>query len=235
MTRDEVAASFAALPAPGALVFDLDGTLVDTVEARIRGWLATFGEEGIPAERGSVAPLIGSDGKRLAREIASASGRELSPEEQERIDARAGELYDAFNVAPRPLRGARELLLALSRSTLPWAIATSSRAAQVLASVRALDLPAPPPIVDGSSVSRAKPDPELLLVTAERLGVPAPGTWYVGDATWDMLAARAAGMPGIGVVSGVVAPEALRESGARVTLDSLQPLHAELRRRGVVD
>jgi HAD superfamily hydrolase (TIGR01509 family) len=229
-----VSHGFEALPRPVALVFDLDGTLVDTVGARIDGWLAAFAEEGVPAEPGQIAPLIGSDGRRLGRVVAEASGRRLTADEEERLDARAGELYDTYNVEPRPHLGARDLLVALSDAGVPWAIATSSRAAQVHVSVSALHLPDPPTIIDGSSVTHAKPDPELLLVTASRLGVAPTDCWYVGDATWDMLASRAAGMTAIGVTSGAAETAALEEAGADVVVPTLIELHDALAAAGAL-
>jgi len=219
-----------ALPAPAALLFDLDGTLVDTVGTRIEGWLRTFAEIGMPAEREHLARLIGADGKRLAREVAAATGRVLDDEPAEAIDRRAGQLYDELNTNPLPLPGARQLLLDLQAGRLPWAIATSSRAEQVMGSVNALRLDRPPMIVDGSHVAHAKPAPDLLLLAAERLAVPRQRTWYVGDATWDMLAARAAAMVAIGVASGAVDSAALLGAGADAVV-GLDDLHAELRRR----
>ena len=222
------------LPAPGALIFDLDGTLVDTVETRIEAWLRTFREIGMPADRAHVAGLIGADGRRLAREVAGVAGRTLSDDRAEAVDRRAGEIYSELNTDPRPLAGAVGLLRELQQGDLPWAIATSSRAEQVMASVDALELPQRPPIVDGSHVAHAKPAPDLLLLTAERLGSPARRCWCVGDAAWDMLAARAAGMPGIGVVTGAVDERALRSAGASTTIRSLAELHEELRRRDIL-
>ncbi|HSH22269.1 MAG TPA: HAD hydrolase-like protein, partial [Candidatus Caenarcaniphilales bacterium] len=184
-------ASLSDLADPGAVIFDLDGTLVDTVETRITAWLRTFDEVGIPADREHVAQLIGADGKRLAREVSAVGGREVDEDRAEAIDRRSGQLYDELNADPRPLPGVRALLLALGRSQLPWAIGTSSRAEQVMASVEALELEKPPLIIDGSHVSHAKPAPDLLLLAAERLSTSPRRCWYVGDATWDMLAARA--------------------------------------------
>jgi HAD superfamily hydrolase (TIGR01509 family) len=227
-----VPAGLAGLPDPSGLIFDLDGTLVDTVEARIQAWLQTFEEVGFPAERRHVAGLIGADGKRLAREVAEVAGRRLSEDRAEAIDRRAGERYDRINLDPRPLAGATDLLDALHRSELPWAIATSSRADQVTASIRALGLAGDPHIIDGSQVTQAKPAPELLLHAAERLGVSARGCWYVGDATWDMRAARAAAMPSIGIPTGAVSARTLEEAGATVTVTSLDELASDLRRRG---
>ncbi|MBA2254298.1 MAG: HAD family phosphatase [Chloroflexi bacterium] len=222
------------LPDPSAVIFDLDGTLVDTVRTRIDAWLDTFEQVGIPADRRHVAGLIGADGRRLANEVAGVAGRTLSSDKAEAIDRLAGERYGTLNRDPRPLPGARELLTALEAGDLPWAIATSSRAEQVDASVRALRLPGPPPIVDGSHVAQAKPAPDLLLLAAERLSVPARGCWYVGDATWDMRAARAATMAGIGVPSGAVDRAALESAGATVAVTSLAELAAELARRGLI-
>jgi HAD superfamily hydrolase (TIGR01509 family) len=222
------------LPDPRALLFDLDGTLVDTVPLRISTWLATFREVGISADPDQVAGLIGSDGRALARTIADAAGRALSDEEAERLDHRAGELHEAANVDPRALPGARDLLLSLTGSPIRWAIATSSRRAQVRTSVAALHLPRRPTIVDGSHVALAKPAPDLLLLTARRLHVAPAACWYVGDARWDMLAAVAAGMVPVGVTSGAVDAAVLRASGAAVVVPDLTPIAADLRRRGAL-
>lgn len=227
-------AELGSLPDPSAIIFDLDGTLVDTVGTRIEAWLETFERVGIPADRTHVAGLIGADGRRLAQEVAAVAGRTLGDDKAEAIDRHAGERYSALNTDPRPLPGARELLIALGTSDLPWAIATSSRAEQVAASVDALRLPSAPPIVDGSHVAHAKPAPDLLLLAAERLSVSARGCWYVGDATWDMRAARAAAMAGIGVPSGAVSDAVLVGSGATVTVRALDELAHELVRRGLV-
>lgn len=227
-------ARLSALPDPDALVFDLDGTLVDTVQTRIEAWLRTFAEVGLTAQRDHVARLIGADGRRLAREVAEAAGKSLDGARAEAIDRRAGELYDELNTSPRPLPGARPLLLDLQHGRLAWAIATSSRAEQVIASVDALRLGDRPSIIDGSHVEHAKPAPDLLLLAAQRLGVAPGRTWYVGDATWDMLAARAGGMVAIGVPSGAVSGSALAQAGAHAVA-GLRAVHHELRHRGLLD
>ena len=223
----------AELPDPGALLFDLDGTLVDTVETRIRAWMQVFEDLGIPADREHLARLIGADGKRLAKEVANAAGRQIDDDRAEAIDRRSGEIFDDLNTNPRPIAGARQLLLALGRSSLPWAIATSSRPQQVRASVAALKLPEEPRIIDGSHVEHAKPAPDLLLLAAERLEVAAARCWYIGDSTWDMLAARAAGMVGIGVPYGAVSKSDLLNAGARA-VTSFRSLLADLQRRGLL-
>jgi HAD superfamily hydrolase (TIGR01509 family) len=217
------------LPAPAGIAFDLDGTLVDTVGARIDGWVEALAAAGIPTTRDEVAPMIGMDGKRLARAVAAANHRRIANNEVEELDAAAGEAFDRLNTSPRPLPGAGELLGAIDARGLRWVIATSSRAEQVTRSVAALGLAVPPTIVDGSQVKRAKPAPDLLLLATERLGAPADRCWAVGDATWDIRASRAAGVTAIGVLAGsAVDRSALEEPGAALVVETLSELVALL-------
>lgn len=219
------------LSRPDGLIFDLDGTLVDTVEARIEGWLEALGAFGIWVSREQVGPMIGMDGKRLAREVAEVDGRRLEGHEVEEIDRAAGEAFDRRNRSPRPLPGARSLLATLGGLRIPWLIATSSRAEQVRGSVASLELPSEPMIVDGSHVEHAKPAPDLLLLAAERLGLPPARCWAVGDSTWDVRAAGAAGMPAVAVTAGsAVRAEALQSAGAALVVATLAELETVLGR-----
>jgi len=227
-------ADLASLPTPGAILFDLDGTLVDTVGRRVEAWLAAFAELGIRADAERVGRLVGADGKRLAREVAADAGTRLTEPEIAAIDRRAGAIFSELNAVPVPLPGARELLVALGEGVLPAVIATSSLGAQVTASVDALELPSRPLVVDGEHVEHAKPAPDLLLLAAARAGVDPGACWYVGDATWDFLACVAAGMIGIAVPTGAVDPEALLDAGAMAAVSGLEELATELRWRGLV-
>ena len=213
------------LPRPDGLIFDLDGTLVDTVRARIDGWIEALGQAGLETSGEEVGPLIGMDGKRLAREIAERAGRSLSDDEVESIDHAAGAAFDRRNAHPRPLPGLAETLAAIERCDATWLIATSSRAEQVRASVAALGLERDPMIVDGSHVEHAKPAPDLLLLAAERLGATPEGCWAVGDSTWDVRAAIAAGIAPLGVTAGsAVKADDLRAAGAAVVVPTLAEL-----------
>ena len=211
------------MPRPDAVIFDLDGTLVDTVPARIAGWRETLDAERIPITDGQLGPMIGMDGRRLAHAAAEAAGQRLSEERAEEIDRAAGARFDLHNRQPRPLPGVATAIDRLDRAGITWAISTSSRAEQVIASVTALDLGHRPRIVDGSRVEHAKPAPDLLLLAARELGVAPEQAWYIGDSTWDMRAAVAAGMAPIGVLAGAAVTAAdLREAGAAVVLDTLE-------------
>jgi len=209
---------------PSAVVFDLDGTLVDTVGTRIAAWLRAFEESEIPAHRAQVAQLIGSDGRRLARVVAEAAGRPIDEALAESIDRRAGEIYDLLNTDPRPLPGVHSVLSVLEARRIPWAIATSSRSDQVGASIRALHLSSWPKVIDGSHVEHAKPAPDLLVAAAHELALEPSDIWYIGDSTWDMEAAVAARMPAIGVVTGTATATDLENAGAQLTLQNLEQL-----------
>jgi HAD superfamily hydrolase (TIGR01509 family) len=195
--------------------------------------MRVFAEVRIKAEREHVARLIGSDGKRLAHEVADVAGHPINDDKAEAIDKRAGEIYDTLNTNPQPTNGARELVAALSKSDLPWAVATSSRAEQVGTSIKALGLDHEPRIIDGSHVKHAKPAPDLLLLAAQELDLPASACWYVGDSTWDMQAATAARMTAVGVPYGAVSAETLLRAGANAAT-TLPELKSDLERRGLI-
>jgi HAD superfamily hydrolase (TIGR01509 family) len=223
--RSRMPTDLADLPLPQAVIFDLDGTLVDTVETRIAAWLAALDEAGFPTTRDRLAPLIGVDGKRLARDVAALAGSAIDATRAEEIDRHSGELYERLNRSPRPLPGVRDLVDALAARRIPWSIATSSRKAQVATSVAALGLDSEPTILDASHVKYAKPEPDLLLLAARELGVEPARCWYVGDSTWDMVAAVAAGMIPVGVLAGAgVDDAALTRAGAAAVAGSLVDL-----------
>src|SRR5690348_4819546 len=209
------------LPEPAAVLFDLDGTLVDTVGTRLEAWLRAFAEFQIPADRDRVKALIGSDGRRLARVVAESAHVPIDTERASAIDRRAGGIYNELNTDPRLLPGVKDALAALDARGVRWAIATSSLEEQVVASVDALMLARRPLIVDGSHVAQAKPAPDLMLRACVELQVNADRTWCVGDAVWDMQAAKSAGMPSIGVRTGFATTEELVAAGAWLVVDQL--------------
>jgi HAD superfamily hydrolase (TIGR01509 family) len=210
---------------PSGVIFDLDGTLVDTVSARIDGWVEALGAIGVAATAAQVGPMIGMDGRRLARLVAEAAGRALDRAELEAVDKAAGEAFDRRNRTPRPLPGGSELIAAIEAAGIPWVIATSSRKEQVTGSVAALGLAASPTVVDGSHVEHAKPAPDLLLLAASRLGAAPDACWAIGDSTWDMRAAVAGGMKAIGVTAGsAVGAAELEEAGASLVMGTLGEL-----------
>jgi phosphoglycolate phosphatase len=226
--------TLADLPDPQAVLFDLDGTLVDTVRARAEAWRLAFEKFGLAIDPAILPRYMGSDGRWLAGEVGRAAGRELDWAARDELDRSSGAIFDELNVSPATLPGATELLTLLEESSLTFAIATASQPGQVAVSVGALRLPAPPRIVDGGHVEHAKPAPDLLLAAAAQVGVAPERCWYVGDSAWDMLASVAAKMPAIGVTTGATDTAGLLAAGATVVIAGLPSLRDELRRRGLV-
>ncbi len=208
--------------APRAIIFDLDGTLVDTVGTRVESWMAVFPRFGIDPDPDYLAPLMGSDGKLLARMVAEHYGVRLQPDDDAQIDIEAGAEFRVLNVHPRALPAARDVLEQLTDRRMPWAVATSSLPDDARESVQSLQLRTMPIICDGADVEHAKPAPDLLLKAAGLLHVQPGAAWYVGDSRWDMLASKAAGMRAIAVLTGATTDEELAESGADVIYPTLR-------------
>lgn len=218
-----------------AFIFDLDGTLVDTVYAHVVAWQQTLEEAGIPIDGWRIHRRIGMSGGLFTRALAREIGRPLSAEEQERLQRRHGDLYLQLLPERRPLPGARDLLQRLHEGGIPFGIATSGLHPEIDASLDALGVPADAIVIDRGDVMRAKPEPDLFLACQQRMGVRHEDCYVVGDAVWDLLAARRAGMLSVGLLSGGYGQDELTQAGAfRVyrdpqdLLDSLDELGVTL-------
>lgn len=197
-----------------AVIFDLDGTLVDTVYGHTLAWQQVLAEAGTPLEGWKVHRLIGMSGGLLAEAAGHEIGRPLSKAKIEQLQKRAGVVYKKLLPERRPLPGALDLLRHLRKEKIKYGIATSSRRADAKKSLDALNLPADTVIIDRDDVERAKPEPDLFLACQDRLGVQPQDCYVIGDAVWDLLAARRAGMLGIGLLSGGYGQEELYQAGA---------------------
>ena len=197
-----------------ALIFDLDGTLVDTVYAHVFAWQQALAEAGMPVEGWRVHRRMGMSGGLFTRAVAREIGRPIGPEEASALQGRHDEFYRALLPRPRPLPGAREILALLREAGVPHGIATSGRRPAIDPSLEALGVPPGTPVVDRGVVPRAKPEPDLFLACAERLGLRPADCYVVGDAVWDLLAARRAGMLSVGLLSGGYGADELTAAGA---------------------
>jgi HAD superfamily hydrolase (TIGR01509 family) len=197
-----------------AVIFDLDGTLVDTVYGHTLAWQRVLHEAGIHIQAWKIHRLIGMSGGLLVKAAGHEIGRDLAEAEVERLQQRHGEVYRDLLPDRRPLPGAVELLRHLREAGIAHGIATSGKRQDVTPSLAALDVPADLVVVDRSDVKRAKPEPDLFLACQERLGVPPQECYVIGDAVWDLLAARRAAMLAVGLLTGGYGEQELTQAGA---------------------
>jgi HAD superfamily hydrolase (TIGR01509 family) len=216
-----------------ALIFDLDGTLVDTVYAHVFAWQRALLEFGTPIDGWRIHRRIGMSGGLFTRAVVREIGRELTDDEAESLQRRHGEIFREILPGRRPLPGAVELLRALRDGGIVHGIATSGRRPEIDGSLEALGVPPGMVVVERGDVLRAKPEPDLFLACAERLDVPRAECYVVGDAVWDLLAARRAGMLSVGLQTGGYGEDELRAAGAfRVYRDPAE-LHDSLDELGI--
>jgi HAD superfamily hydrolase (TIGR01509 family) len=197
-----------------AFIFDLDGTLVDTVYPHVIALQQALAEVGLEVPAWLIHRRIGMSGGLSARALAREIGRSITPAEQDVLQRRHAEIYKAILPQRRPLPGACELLRWLHANGVPFGIATSGRRPDVEPSLAVLDLPSDIVVLDRSDVLRAKPEPDLFLACQERMGVRREDVYVVGDAVWDLLAARRAGMLSVGLLSGGYGVDELTQAGA---------------------
>ena len=204
-----------SMTSQAAFLFDLDGTLVDSVYQHVLAWHEALESEGISLSIWRVHRRIGMSGGLLINMLLRETGIALDPGRIERIAARHAEAYMRGARTVSPLPCARELLQALTEAKIPWAIATSSRIETARPTLELLGLsPERNPIVTRDDVRHAKPDPDLFLAAADRIGVDIEHSTVVGDSVWDMLAAKRARALGIGLLSGGYGAEELERAGA---------------------
>jgi HAD superfamily hydrolase (TIGR01549 family) len=197
-----------------ALLFDLDGTLVDSVYQHVLAWTAALHEEGIELSVWRIHRRIGMSGGLFVQALSRETGRELSAGEVTRLqEAHAREFLKRQHEV-RPLPGAKDLLQHLSATGIPWAIATSGSQRTAGPALQMLGIPDGTVVVTRDQVPFAKPDPHLFLKAAERLNVEAQNSIVVGDSVWDMLAAQRARALGVGLMSGGYGREELERAGA---------------------
>jgi HAD superfamily hydrolase (TIGR01509 family) len=204
-----------------SFLFDLDGTLVDSVYQHVLAWHEALQEEGIELSIWRIHRKIGMSGGLFTNMLFRETGLEIDASRIERLRKRHAAAYNSRAHEVRPLPGARELLDYLTSAGIPWAIATSGRIETAGPIIERLGVDqSRTPVITRDKVRYAKPDPDLFLAAAAALGLPIAHACIVGDSVWDMLAARRAGGLGVGLLSGGYGEDELvRASAYRVYED----------------
>ena len=209
-----------------AFLFDLDGTLVDSVYQHVLAWREALERGGIALSVWRIHRRIGMSGGLLINALLREMGKPVTSAESERLRDYHAEAYARLVGQVRPLPGARELLEYLTGAGVPWSIATSGWRTSAQPALDMLGVGPEVPVVTRDQVRYAKPDPDLFVAAAEGLGVSIENSVVVGDSVWDLLAARRARALGVGMLSGGYGEEELVRAGAyRVYQDPDDLLH----------
>jgi HAD superfamily hydrolase (TIGR01509 family) len=216
-----------------SFLFDLDGTLVDSVYQHVLAWREALEGAGIELSVWRIHRKIGMSGGLFANALLRETGREVTSEDANLLRRLHAEAYARHARGVRPLPGAIELLRTLTRIETPWAIATSGYRESAGPTIERLGVPDGVPVITRDLVERAKPDPDLFLAAAGALGVEVEDCVVVGDSIWDLLAARRARALGVGLLSGGYGREELERSGAYRVYDDPADLLRHLDEVGV--
>ena len=197
-----------------AFVFDLDGTLIDSVYQHVLAGQEALEQFGIRLSAWRIHRRVGMSGGLFVAALRREIGLPVSPEDAVRLQQLHEEGYLRRIGQVRALPGARELLAALSRDGVPWAIATSARRPSAAKGWEVLGVGEGATLITREEVEHAKPDPDLFIAAAQRLGIAIAFCVVVGDSVWDLLAARRAGALGVGLLSGGYGEDELVRAGA---------------------
>jgi len=197
-----------------AFIFDLDGTLVDSVYQHVMAWHSALRECGYDLSIWRIHRRIGMSGGLMMRALTRELNMDLDEATVKRLTELHAQEFQRRAPAISVLPGARELLAELRDSKIPYIIATSGRLETAQPMLNLLGVGRDEPVITREKVKRAKPDPDLFLAAAKALNVKDVDTMVVGDSVWDMLAARRANFLGVGLLSGGYGQQELEQAGA---------------------
>jgi HAD superfamily hydrolase (TIGR01549 family) len=216
-----------------ALIFDLDGTLIDSVYPHTLAWQQALNEVQMIVPAWEIHRHIGISGKLLVKALGRRRKRSFEPATIEKLEKRHDALYRDYVALQVPLPGAIELLEFLREGNVQHGIATTGKRAEIEDSLRALRVGKDTIVVDGSSTSNAKPEPDLFVRCQEQLHVQKSDCLVVGDAVWDIHAARRAGILAIGLLSGGFGEQELSNAGAMRVYKDAEELLASIDELGL--
>jgi HAD superfamily hydrolase (TIGR01549 family) len=201
-------------PSDPAILFDLDGTLLDTVYDHVAAWSAALKSAGIVVPSWKIHRRIGMNGKSLVRQLLREIKKPPKEVDIKSLEKKHDIEFQAAKPHPEPLPGANELLEYLTNRNIRWAIATTGGKQQAKRLLKNLKISSKVPVVTGDDVANAKPSPDVFVMAADCLRVPIGDCIVVGDSIWDVLAAgRKRALP-VGLLCGGYSQEELERAGA---------------------
>jgi HAD superfamily hydrolase (TIGR01509 family) len=195
----------------GAVLFDVDGTLVDSNYLHVEAWGHAFAEIGQPVDGWRIHRSIGMDSEKLLEKLLGADAAELGKGAKQLHS----DYYAKLQPRLRPFASARELLSELADRGITVVLATSAPEDELAALREALNVEqAIADVTSADDVQTAKPEPDVVQRALEKAGSASTSTYFVGDTVWDVIASGRAGIPCIGMLSGGVSEAELRDAGA---------------------
>jgi HAD superfamily hydrolase (TIGR01549 family) len=211
-----------------AIIFDLDGTLIDSVYAHTLAWQSVLTQFGLSAPAWAIHRRIGMSGTLLVKSIAREQQRRVSEKDLDRLSKQHAAVFRRSTPCCAPLPGARELLNFLAKAKIPHGIATSGKRSEIAKSLKALHLSPEAVVIDGDMVESPKPEPDLFLLCLEKLHTERAECLIVGDAVWDIHAARRSTILSAGLLSGGFGEQELYNAGAMRVYKDAQALHQSI-------
>jgi HAD superfamily hydrolase (TIGR01509 family) len=206
---------------PPAVLFDIDGTLVDSNYLHVHAWSRAFNEVGIAVDSWRIHRAIGMDGSTLVKFLTGG----VDDGVRQRLKDLHSRYYKELAPLLRLLPGARELLHRVASLGLQVVLATSAPEDELSMLRAVLDCEEHiSEVTSAADVDTAKPEPHIIRVALDRAGVTAAQAVYVGDSVWDAEACARAGVPSIGLLSGGISREELTSAGARVVFEDPRDL-----------
>lgn len=209
-----------------AVLFDIDGTLIDSNYLHVEAWNRAFTAVGHPVDTWRIHRAIGMGSEKL---LPALIGEDAAA----RLGDKLRELHSTFLAETasleRPFAGARDLLRAVAAHGAQVVLATSASPSELRTLLQALDCDESiSEVTSAGDVGEAKPAPDILQVAVEKAGVSTAQAVMVGDAVWDVASATRAGMPCVGVLSGGTGEAALRAAGAVAVYEDVEALLRDL-------
>ncbi len=217
-----------------AFLFDLDGTLIDSVYDHVETWAKALSASGITVAKWKLHRRIGMSGQSFLPELLRELGpARVSPRRIKHLEKLHGIEFSKRIPKLQALPGARNLLKHLSSAGVRWAIATTGRSEPTRHLLKLLNIPTQVPVITGDDVEKTKPAPDVFVVAAERLRVPIADSIVIGDSVWDLLAAGRRRALGVGLRSGGYGQDELEQAGAFRVYDDPADLLMHLEQLGV--
>lgn len=206
-----------------AIIFDLDGTLVDSVYQHVTAWHAALRSRRIVLSQWRIHRAIGMSGALFLPKLLRDEGHPYSKNLVARLEAAHARLFNGLVRSIETLPGSKDLLRSLRRRSIPFAVATSGDARQTTRLLHRITDKVDFPVVTADDAQAAKPAPDLFEVAAQKLERASSDCFIVGDSVWDVLAGRRMNASVIALQSGGFDRHELQESGAyRVYADTLE-------------